>query len=71
MRIQTLFLKRTIIFWSRKEHNDYPPPHHTQKKTKQSAFLVGDKEGKNLHSIVYGNSENSGAKGGVGNSQVG
>ena len=42
-----------------------------RKKTKQSAFLVGDKEGKNLHSIVYGNSENSGAKGGVGNSQVG
>ena len=44
-----------------------------RKKTKKSAFLVGDKEGKNLHSIVYGNSENFGKKkgGGVGgNSQV-
>ena len=35
-----------------------------RKKTKKSAFLVGDKEGKNLHSIVYGNSENFGKKSG-------
>ena len=43
-----------------------------RKKTKKSAFLVGDKESKNLHSIVYGNSENFEKKkgGGGGNSQV-